>query len=346
MFPALLLPILLAAQAPGPSKPAWVERLPEGPGRLYAMGTADLGAQEGQAVTRASDRARLEVVARLRATVKGRTSVTTTSQEQVREGQKSVGGGERIVRDEVSVGAGAVDLPGLVVEQTFTDAPARTVYALAYLDLAQARATLASRLEAVRAARVRVGDEQSRKALWRLRRLTLDLDRLEEAIGLLALTGTASDLRPALAGERAEVDRRLDRLNGADLPPLDLARTAAALRTNVDLPPGLDTYLRGQVKACGLLERDLQPDVILDLTFAGGARGPEFIFADMDVYSGVTYRMEAKLALTEPGGTPLTRAIPILIVQGDSPEGMVNQFRRQIERWLPRLVSEFEASMK
>jgi hypothetical protein len=56
--------------------------------------------------------------------------------------------------------------------------------------------------------------------------------------------------------------------------------------------------------------------------------------------------MDARITLTEGGGAPLTRSIPIRVAQGETPEGMVNQFRRQIERWLPRLLSEFKAEMQ
>ena len=346
MLPTILLASLLSLQAPAPVRPGWVERLPEAPGRLYALGTADLGSQEGQAITRAGERARLEVVARLRATVKGQTSVATQTRETQETGQKAVGTGIREVRDDVSVGVRAEDLPGLVVEQTFTDPGAGTVYALAYLDLAQAQTTLGSRLDRIREARVRQDREVTRRALWKLRKLTMDLDRLEESIGLVALAGLAADLRPALQKERAAVDKRLDELNGADLPPVDFSRTAMAVRANVDLPLGVETYLKTQVGACGLIARDMNPDLVLDLTFSGGPKGPDFIYPDMDVYSGLSYRLEAKLTITEAGGAPLTRSVPIAIVQGASPEGMVNQFRRQIERWLPRLLAEFKAEMQ
>ncbi len=346
MVLAFILTAVMATQPPASERPGWVERLPEAPGRLYAMGTADLGAQEGQSITRASDRARLEVVARLRATVKGQTSISTRTTELQREGQKAVGAGERVVRDDVSVGARAEDLPGLVVEQTFTDPEARTVYALAYLDLTQAATTLGSRLDRIHQARTRLGKELSRKVLWKLRRITMDLDRLEESVALLSLTGAGQELRPALQAERTAVDQRMDQLNQADLPPVDFSRTAMAVRSNVDLPLGVEGYLKSQVTACGLLSREMDPELILDLTFAGGSKGPEFIFADMDVYSGITYRMEAKLTVTESGGAPMTRSVPIVIVQGDSPEGMVNQFRRQIERWLPRLLGELKAGMQ
>jgi hypothetical protein len=323
-----------------------VERLPEAPGRLYAVGSADLGAGKGQAIARASDRARLEVVARLRATVKGQTSVTTRIRELQRAGKGTVGAGERVTRDEVSVGAKAEDLPGLAVEQTFTDAPGRTVYALAYLDLAQARAVLSARIERIRDTRIRVGMELSRRALWKHRKLATDLDRLDESLALLALAGGAGDLRPRFDAERAAVEAGLDRLNQAGLPPVDFSRMAMGLHSNVDLPLGVEAYLRSRVAACGLVSREMDPDLVLDLTFAGGAKGPEFLYAEVDVYSGLTYRLEAKLCLTEGGGAPLTRSVPIVLVQGDSPEGMVNQFRKQIDRWLPRLLGEFKAEMQ
>jgi hypothetical protein len=348
MVPALVLAFTLALQAPGepPARPAWVEKLPEAQGRLYALGTADLGPQEGQAIARASDRARLEVVARLKATVKGQTQVTTRTRELHREGQKALGAGERVTRDEVSVGAKAEELPGLVVEQIFTDAPARTVYALAYLDLAQARTTLAARLDRVREGRARAGRDLTRKALWKLRKLALDLDRLDETLAMLALAGGAGDLRPRLEAERTAVEARLDQLNQADLPPVEFSRMAMALHSNVDLPLGVEAYLRSRVVACGLLARETDPDLVLELTFSGGDKGPEFIHADLDVYTGLTYRLEAGLCLTEGGGAPLTRSVPILVVQGDTPEGMVNQFRKQIDRWLPRLLGEFKAEMQ
>ena len=348
MILPLILSALLAAQAPtGSTRPDWIERPPEAPGRLYAMGSADLGYQEGQSIIRASDRARLEVVARLRTTVQGQTRVTTRTTETALPGEKAFGSGDRQVRDDLTVGTRAEDLPGLVVEQTFTDPAARTVYALAYLDLSQARATLASRLEGIRQARERVPlDPPSRKALWRLRKVTLDLDRLEETLGVLALTGVAGDLRPALQEERRQVDVRLDKLNPADLPAVDFSRMAMALHANVELPLGVEAFLKSQVNACGLVAREMNPDLVLDLAFAGGSKGPEFIFADMDLYTGITYHLEAKLTLKEGAGVPVTRSIPILIVQGDSPEGMVNQFRRQVERWLPRLLADYKAEMQ
>lgn len=346
MLAPFLLPALLAIQAPPAARPAWVEQLPEMPGRLYAVGTADLGPQVGRSILRASDRARLEVVARLRATVQGRTSTTTWTQEWAGKGRERMPAetGGRITHDDVSIGVRAVDLPGLGVEQTYSDASANTVYALAYLDLTLARTSMAARLETIRRARLRLGNEASRKVLWRLRCLSVELDHLEETVGLLAVAG--ADLHPALDRERQAIDQRLERLNPSRLPPLDLAATAVAVRSNARLPPGVEAFLRAEVASHGLLARDLQPDVVLDVTFAAGDSGrPEFIQEDMDPFRGVTYRLDANLTLNEPGGMPLTRSVPILLVQGNSPEGMADQFRKQIERWLPRLFADLKGSL-
>jgi len=329
-----------AARMPDSGKPGWIETLPEQPGRLYALGTAELGRNEGDAIARASDRARLEVVTRLRATVQGRTSITTRSSQAQQQGAKATGAGDRQVRDEVSVGARAEDLPGLVVERTYSDASARTVFALAFLDLAQARNALAGRLDQAREGRIRIGDEQSRKARWRLRKLQEDLARIDESIGLLAPTGAGQDLRPALQAERASLDKGLQSLEDKNLPPLDLTRTSMGLRANVALPPGIQGYLEAQIAECGLPCRNLNPDLILSLTFSGGTRGPEFIFMDLDVYSGVTYRTEAQMTILEGGGAALTRPVPIQVAQFSSPDGMVDQFRRLFERRLPKLISE------
>jgi hypothetical protein len=335
-----------AARVPAAVRPGWIAELPEVPGRLYALGTAQLGGNEGEAITRASDRARLEVVTRLRATVQGRTSVTTRTSEVQRAGAQAAGGGERQVRDEVSVGARAEDLPGLVVERTHSDPAARTVYALAYLDLVLARNALAGRLEQARASRIRVGEELSRKARWRLRKIQEDLNRVDESISLLAVTGAGSDLRPALQAERTALDKSLQRFEGKVLPPLELAKTTMGLRANVALPPGLQAYLEAQIVDCGLMCRNLDPDLILELTFSGGAQGGEFIYVDVDPYSGVTYHTDAQMTIREGGGIALTRPVPLQVIQSGSPEGMVTQFRRLFERRMPKLVAEAQAELQ
>ena len=349
MFFALMFS-LLAGPVPPPLavRPPWIDTLPQVPGRLYAMGIADLGSNEGQALTRASERARLEVVTRLRATVTGRTSVATRISEPAAAGG---GFGERQVQDEVSISTQALDLPGLVVESTYIEDlkapnPGRSAFALAYLDLAQARADLASRLARIRESRSRVGQEKSHKALWRLRALKVNLDRLEDAFSLLALTGTGQDLGPERQSERRALEGSLALLEKAELPPLDFSRITVGFRTNVELPLGIEAYLSAQIAGCGWVRRDLDPDLVLDLAFNAGAEGPAFIFADMDVYRGITYRMEACMRLLDGGGAPIGRPLTIRILQSASPEGMVEAFRQQFEHRLPRMVADLKREMR
>ena len=349
MLQALLLPVLIG-QVPMPpvqaEKPAWIESLPEAPGRLYALGMADLGSSQSQAIARASDRARLAVVTRLRTTVKGQTSMVTRTSE-LSQGDAGVARfGDKQVRNTVNVTAQADNLPGLVVDRTYADPAGRSAYALAYLDLGQAQNALKSRLAHSHESRARVGEERSRKARWRLRKISGDLDRLEETMNLLALTGVGQDLAPALQKERVQVERQLAALDQGELPPLDCAKLAVGLRTNVDLPSGIETYLKAQIEACGFLPRDLAPELILDLSFTGGDAGPEFIFTDMNVFQGVIYHLELKMRLLEAGGEAIGRPAPIQIAQTVSPEGMVKEFRRQYERFLPKLFADFRNELQ
>jgi hypothetical protein len=348
-LPFLPLAALLAGpspQGPAAEPPPWVQALPETPGRLYALGAADLGAKEGQALAQASDRARLAVVSRLRATVKGQTAQATRTTETLRDGQRLAGAGERQVRDEVSVTARAEDLPGLVVERTFVDLRGGTAYALAYLDLAQARAALAGRLAGIREARGRAGKEISWKTRWRLRRVLADLGRLEDALALLAPAGAGGELGPGVRDLRESLEKDLADLGKVALPAPTLAGVAVAFRCNVDLPPGVAAYLESRIAACGAVHRELDPDLALELSFAGGAQGPEFLFPDMDVYGGLSYRLEAQLGLVDPGGAPVARAVPIQLAQGRTPEGLVERFRRKFERELPRLFAQFLAQCR
>nr|WP_316410755.1 hypothetical protein [Mesoterricola sediminis] len=330
--------LLCLLQAPAPPRPAWVESLPEAPGRIYALGTAELGDQEGRAIAQASDRARFNVVARLGATVRGETRVATRLVEP-----RGAGASGRQVWEDVQVGAAAVDLPGLGVARTFTDRAARTVFALAYLDLDQARRALAVRLDRLREARLRLGPEVSRRALWRTRQAASDLDRL--ALDAERLEA-GPDLLAAMRAEQAVVAARLEELGRAPLPPLDLAKLTLALRTNAELPPGVEAYLRALAASCGPTPRDAAPDLVLDLAFSGGAAGPAFIFASPDGARGATYHLEARATLLDGGGAAVTRPVPIVLVQGETPEGLVQRFRHQMDRWLPRLLDEAKAAWR
>jgi hypothetical protein len=349
MLHAMMLSLLIGqvpVSAPVVMRPDWIATLPEVQGRLYGLGLADLGANQGQALARAADSARLEVVTRIRTSVKRQTS-TVVHLSELAQGDAGVARyGDRHTRNTTSVTAQAEDLPGLVVEKTFVDPAGRTAYALAYLDLGQAEKAMTNQLSRIADQRAAVGDERSRKARWRLRKVKGDLGRLEETMSLLALTGAGLALRPSLQKERSLVETQLSVLEKDGLPPLDFSKLAVGLRTNIELPAGMDAYLNAQIEACGLMPRGMAPDLILEVAFKGGDGGAEFISTDLDVYQGVTYRLEAQVRLLEQGGEVLGKPVPIKVVQSASPEGMVKEFRRQMERSLPNLFFSFRPELE
>lgn len=345
---SLLAALSLGTEAPPPvpvqPRPDWVDALPAEPGRLYALGTSDLSGSQSEALRRASDRARVEVVARLRTSVKGSTAITTKSTTTKVDGKGS-GYGSRDVRDTVSVSTQAEDLPGLSVERTFIDPQAKTAFALGCLDLGQARGTLQERLASAKSTRTRFAKENSRKAKWRLQRVREDLDRLEELVNLLASAG-AGDLRAPLNSEREAVAKRLDQLESQNLPPLELKQLSMSLRCNIDLPGGLQDWLEGQLRLAGLKVRPTGGDFVLDLSFGGGDKGPEFLFADILFAGGVLYRIDAKLRILDSTGVLLAQGSAISLVQPDSATGLTDKFRRQLDRRLAYLLADLEAELK
>lgn len=340
---ACMLALADPTAATGIQRPVWIEQLPQEPGRIYALGTADLGpfTSEGRALAQASDRARLEVVARLRVSVKGQTS-TTTRTTQMGSGGSSYGYGDKTSRDTLQVGTQAEDLPGLTVEQTYLDATGRTAYALAVLDLGQAEASLQGRLTGLENSRHGLEKERSRRARWRLRKLQGDLDRLGELTALLSLD-------PLLARTRAErviVDKRLAALEAADLPPLDLGKCAMALRPNIALPPAMEEFLSSRITESGLKCREAGADFRLELTFSGGSKGPAFIYAEPQFVGSILYRLEATAQITDAGGVVLAKAPPISLSQEQTPEGLSAQFHRQFERRWGMLLDQLLAELQ
>jgi len=116
--------------------------------------------------------------------------------------------------------------------------------------------------------------------------------------------------------------------------------SARELRTDARVLAATNRDLEAQITDCGLIYRNLNPDLVVELTFTGGSQGPEFIFVDANPYSGVSYRTEAQMTILEGQGMALTRPVPLQLSQSGSPEGMVNQFRRLFEHRMPKLVAE------
>lgn len=345
-LPLLFACVLALADPTAPTgvqRPVWIEQLPQEPGRVYALGTADLGLtlSEGRALAQASDRARLEVIARLRVSVKGQTS-TSSRTTQVGSGGSTYGYGDRTTRDTVQVGAQAEDLPGLTVVQTFVDTACRTAYALAVLDLGQAQASLQGRLATLESNERSLEKERSRRARWRLRKLQGDLARLGELSSLLSLEPLQGRTHVA----RELVDKRLAALEAADLPPLELRKCAMALHPNVALPIALEEFLSSQITETGLKCREAGADFRLELTFSGGSKGPAFIYAEPQFVGTILYRLEATAQITDAGGVVLAKAPPISFSQEGTAEGMTTQFQRQFERRWGMLLDQLLAELQ
>lgn len=250
----LCLPALLAAQSR--IRPPWVNLLPNEPGRVHALGVASLQGAEAQALRLAQDHARGEVVARLRAQVKSQSESRSTSQVHRSTTGPTTGTAERIVTQQTSVTAQALDLPGLRVEETWVDAPAGVAYALACLDVATAEGELRNRFEAQRsvgAAGAPSGAPRERlRHLQGLRSAQAELERLDDLAGLLAAAGGESQLRLEVRRARLGMDERLDRLRAGLTfsleaePGLDLGQDLEALLRNAVLKQGLGWAATGK----------------------------------------------------------------------------------------------------
>lgn len=257
-FSSLALSMVFLAAAGGPlfprslpqdqAKPGWIAVLPQQAGRVYAMGLASFAPTEGQAMTQAAQNARVEVLSRLRANIRSETSIRSTSTISVQTGGKAIGASEQQVGRDTRIEAQATDLPGLVVEETWSDVPGRTAYALAYLDVALAEGELRSRYAA------RAGDlaqetatpqppRERLRMLSRLKGAQVEFAKLDDMAALIAAGGGDPGLRGQVRAGRLAVDRQMEALRASLTLSLEpgakgAAQIASILR-NVALKAGL-----------------------------------------------------------------------------------------------------------
>jgi len=224
MLPTLFLLVpVLAAPAPRPSiQPIWISVLPTQPGRVYGLGVAPLGAQGGDAagLRQATDNARTDVIARMRANVKGDTRITTRSQESRSSGAAATGNRTQDTEVDTQVQAQASELPGLVVEETYLDRSGQTGYALAYLDLGLAQGELRTRLDALRADldvdRGAGGVRGKLVAAQALTKAHAEVLKLDDLAGLLGGGGGGDPaLRSEVLRTRQDLERRMVAARGA-----------------------------------------------------------------------------------------------------------------------------------
>ena len=213
MLPLFILPALLAPVPAGAVKPVWINVLPVQPGRVYGLGVAPLGG-DAAALRQASDNARSDVIARLRANVKADTRITTVTQEsRTTRGGPASASRTQTAQVGTEVQARAADLPGLVVEETFLDRPGGTGYALAYLDLAIAQQELRTRLDTRKAELAAQPAEQGVRAMLvraqALKKAHEDLVQLDDLAGLLGGGGGDPALRAEVLKSKLETERQM-----------------------------------------------------------------------------------------------------------------------------------------
>lgn len=264
----LAVPAVLLAQ--GNVKPMWVNQLPSAPGRVYAMGMAILTSTEAGAIRQAQNNARGEVLARLRASVKATTDTRTSSVVQRSTGGPTTGSSTQTYNQNVSVTAQATELPGLTVEETWTDTKQNTVYALAYLDVVAAHTELSKRFEAQRtdlASETAEGVARERlRKLQRMRAAQAEMAKLDDMAGLLVAAGGDAALRGEVRAQRLAVDKLLDQLK---------ASLTFCVGGDRDLGVGGDvaSALRNAVLKAGLGWAEQDGEFTLVLRFQGNRQG-------------------------------------------------------------------------
>ena len=236
-------PALLVASGP----PAWIETLPEQPGRIYALGLAPPREGFAEALTQASHQARGEVLARLRASVKADTTVSSRSTMTQATGSRATGLSEQQVDRRTRIQAEATELPGLVVAETWEDRKGGTVYALAYLDLPVAERELRTRFLAQKKDLFQeeglpTAPRDRMRMLRRLRVAQVELAKLDDLSALVAAGGGDGKLRGQIREGRLAVDRDLEQLRSSLVFSLEGAKGAsqlAGILRNAALEAGL-----------------------------------------------------------------------------------------------------------
>ena len=119
-----------------PIKPTWVWTLPDFPGRVYGLGVASVTHTRALAIRQATDAAKADAIARLRATLNADTQIKTEYKDSKTLGgkvQTVTASRATIALSDVRIEARGTDIPGLAVETTYLDEEGLTptLYALA-----------------------------------------------------------------------------------------------------------------------------------------------------------------------------------------------------------------------
>jgi len=206
----------------GSIQPDWVASLPDRPGRVYALGLASFSPGEAQGIQQAQAQARMEVLARLRASVKGETNVRSSLSYTQQVGGAATGSTSKSISQDTQVQVRATELPGLVMEETWLDREGRTAYALAYLDVLVAERELRIRFQGAQkdlaAQPVPSADRRERlRKLQQMKRSQRELLLLDDLAGLITAGGGDPQLLAGIHDQRLALDRQMDQLRASVL---------------------------------------------------------------------------------------------------------------------------------
>jgi hypothetical protein len=198
------------------------------------MGIAPIVSGEAEAVTRAAQNARAEVLTRLRANVRSETRVVSKATMSRTLGGAATGSSEQQVGQDTRIQTQATGIPGLVVEESWLDKKGGSAYALAYLDVPVAEQEIRARFAAqqddlAQEPGTPAAPRERMRLLNRLKNAQSELARLDDLAGLIAAGGGDPQLRSQVRAGKLAVDRRMDQLRGSLTLSLEGAQGAAAV---------------------------------------------------------------------------------------------------------------------
>jgi len=328
----------LAAQ--GLVRPTWIEVLPQQPGKVYAVGAASLGDNSSQALKQASQNARLELATRLRASVKGETSIKSQMTVQRELGGLTSASSRQQVAQDSRITTQISELTGLGIAETWTDTGARTVYALACLDVEAAMAALKSRADAVRAVLPRVegisDPREAAQAALRLRKGRDEATRLEELAAPLIEAGGDPDFRSQIQKLLAELGLRADGLRAA----LTIGVEGASA-----LQPELLAVLRSSAQQQGFGWLDGRGLLSIRVQVASVKGGlPRQWWTVDDSSDFITHKGTLQLSLVDrassPRGTATLEVSGVGTSQAGASQGLMKDVRKKFDGVLDRWLSD------
>lgn len=186
--------------------PDWVNNPPQRNGFAYGVGSGDLWGDKADAIRRAGDAARVNLVSQLRVTVSGDLSSTVQERKATGKQTELVQTVQNTIRSQVP----AVELDEVKVTETFFEK--KFVYALAELDRVKAASRMRGQISDLETQVITIDNKpRSGSSLQQLRvvlpalKLFAQRDRLADQ---LALVGTQRK-KPALSDELQQIQANI-----------------------------------------------------------------------------------------------------------------------------------------